>query len=311
MPGFRAQPFRLTPALTNVSKNMGGAMNLHRDTLTLSGVKFARVDGDVSFGDGKERLVFGAGDRVERTGHRLGGNAQLQRATLRPSGWTRCRSCSTTSGSRWSGRRRFASSRALVVVDTVVLTAGSDERMTIAASIPDSLPIAARLVIQAIPLSDVSTIAQSRIPLGGDLSGTLEMTGTRGEPSLNVERDAQQRHRRRREGGTGLDDGGSTLIGGSWRIGTRGAVRHDRADGRRELPDRPGLECRATSRVLDDTMRVKINSPDVGLEILESFTHQSPQCDRHVPGERRTGWTDGNGDAEWRPGGGSGFGHAA
>jgi hypothetical protein len=32
-------------------------------------------------------------------------------------------------------------------------------------------------VIEAIPLSDVSTIAQSRIPLGGDLSATLDMTG--------------------------------------------------------------------------------------------------------------------------------------
>jgi hypothetical protein len=72
------------------------------------------------------------------------------------------------------------------VVDTVVLSADGDERMTMAATIPDSLPIAARLVIESIPLSDVSTIAQTRIPLGGDLSATLDMAGTRSQPRLTA-----------------------------------------------------------------------------------------------------------------------------
>jgi translocation and assembly module TamB len=159
---------------------------------------------------------------------------------------------------------------ALVVVDTVMLTAGDDERMIMAATLPDSLPIAAKLVIESIPLSDVSTIVQSRIPFGGDLSGTLEMTGTRLLPRLAATATL------------------NSVTAGDVKVAQVAmtaayADKRLRAEARVVQSDTTVLTVDASypidlalvprdRRVLDDTMRVRVLSPEVGLEILESFT---------------------------------------
>ena len=268
-PGFRAHHVRLTPALTNVSKNMGGAIDLHADTLSLSGVAFARIDGDVSFGDGQDGSYS-----VLAT--EMNGPIIASQGGLKFTGDTaivRMDSMSIMLDNKRFTLERPASIRvepSLVIVDTVALTAGGNNRMTLAANLPDSLPITMRLVIQSIPLSDVSTIAQSRIPLGGDLTGTVEMTGTRSDPRIKANATL------------------NSVTAGDVKVAQVAmtadyAQRRIVAQARVVQSDTTVLTAEANypidlalvprdQRVLDDTMRVSINSPEVNLELLESFT---------------------------------------
>jgi translocation and assembly module TamB len=268
-PGLRAHHVRLTPVLTDVSRNVGGTVNLHSDTLSLSGVRFSRIDGDVTFGEGREGSYSVLA--TEMNGPVI---ASVGAVTFSADTATvRMDSLSIMLEDKRFLLERPASIRiepALIVVDTVVLTAGDDERMLVAATLPDSLPIAARLVIQSIPLSDVSTIVQSRIPLGGDLSGTLELTGTRAFPRLlstatlnsvtagdvkvaQVAIEASYDNRRLRAEGRVVQSDTTVLTVNA------------------NYPIDLALEPR-DRRILDDTMRVQVQSPEVGLEVLQSFT---------------------------------------
>jgi len=274
-PGVRTRHIRLTPALTNVSRNMGGAINLHSDTMSFSGVRFNEIDGDVSFGDGRlgsyTFLATELNGPVVASSGALSFNADT--ATVRID------SLSIMLENKRFTLQRPASIRvepSLVVVDTVVLTAGADERMTLVAMLPDSLPIAAKLVIEAIPLSDVSTIAQSRIPFGGDLSATLEMTGTRESPRLKAAATL------------------NSVTAGDVKV-ARVAMDGEYAD-RRLVAEARVIRADTTvltvnanypidlalmardKRVLDDTMRIRVSAPDVGLDILESFTTKVRQA---------------------------------
>ena len=268
-PGLRAHHVRLVPALTNVSKNMGGAINLHSDTISLSGVGFARIDGDVSFGDGQD-------GSYSMLATEMNGPVISSQGALRFIGDTaivRMDSMSIMLDNKRFTLERPASIRvepSLVVVDTVALTADGNNRMTLAANLPDSLPINLKLLIQSIPLSDVSTIAQSRIPFGGDLTGTVEMTGTRSDPKIAANATL------------------NSVTAGDVKVAQVAmTANYDQrrliADARVVQSDTTVLTAKANypidlalvprdERVLDDTMRVSINSPEVNLELLESFT---------------------------------------
>ena len=268
-PGIRANHLRLTPELTNVSRNMGGTISLHSDTLSLSGVRFARVDGDLSLGDGRTGGYSFLATEINGPVIASVGTLTFEEDTAT----VRMDSLSIMLDSKRFTLQRPASIRvepALVVVDTVVLTADGDERMTMAATIPDSLPIAAKLVIEAIPLSDVSTIVQTRIPLGGDLSATLDMTGTRQQPRLTASATLNS------------VTAGDVKVA---QVAMTAAYADQRllAEGRVVQADTTVLTVNANypidlalmprdRRVLDDTMRVRVFSPNVGLDILESFT---------------------------------------
>lgn len=269
MPGLSAGQVRLTPALTNVSRSMGGTVNLHSATVSLSGVRFAGIDGDVTFGEGRE-------GSYSLLATELNGPVVASMGAVRIAADTttvRMDSLSLMLDDKRYTLERPATIRvepARVVVDTVVLAGGDDQRMSLAATIPDRLPIAARLAIRSIPLSDVSTIAQSRIPIGGDLTGTLDMTGTRAAPRLNATASL------------------NSVTAGDVKVAqvamtAQYADRRLTAEARVVQADSTVLTARANypidlalesrdRRVLDDTMRIAINSPNVGLELLESFT---------------------------------------
>ena len=158
----------------------------------------------------------------------------------------------------------------LIVVDTIALTASGSERMVFAAHLPDSLPINLKLAVQSMPLRDFSTIAQTRIPLGGDLSSLLDMTGTRAEPRMTTSATL------------------SSVTAGDVKVAQVAVQaqydnRRLRAEGRVVQSDTTVLTVRANypvdlallprdERILDDTMRVSVSSPEVALAILESFT---------------------------------------
>jgi translocation and assembly module TamB len=268
-PGIRARNIRLTPALTNVSVNMGGTMTLHADSLSLSGVNFTNIDGDVSFGDGQ----LGSYNVIATE---LNGPVIASAGILTFEGDTATVQIDSLSLLLDDKRYRLESPSSvrieptLMVVDTIRLTAEDNQRVMFAANIPDSLPIAARLVLQAIPLADVSTVAQTSVPLGGNLSGTLELSGTRVNPKL---------------GATATLSGvtaGDVRVAQVALTGTY-ADRRLLAEARVVQADTTVLTLNANypidlalvpldKRVLEDTMRVRVVSPNVGLAILESFT---------------------------------------
>jgi translocation and assembly module TamB len=269
VPGLRAQHVRLTPALTNVSENLGGTIDLHSDTLSISGVRFARVDGDVSFSEGRD----GAYSLLATE---MNGPVIASVGAVRLSGDTtivRVDSLSIMLEDKRFTLERPASVRVeptLITVDTLALIAEGNQRMTLAATLPDSLPINARLVIAEIPLRDVSTIAQSPIPLGGDLSGTLEMTGTRADPRLTAAATLNS------------VTAGDVKVA-QVAISAEYEAQRLKAEGRVVQADTTVLTAEVNypidltllpreRRILEDTMRLRVNSPNVGLEILESFT---------------------------------------
>lgn len=274
-PGLRAQHIRLTPALTNVTTNMGGTFNLHSDTVSLSGVRFNVIDGDVSFGDGKLGSYNVLATELNGPVIASVGTLMFEADTAT----VRIDSLSLMLEDKRYILQRPSSIRVeptLVVVDTVVLTAADAQRITFAAHVPDSLPIAARLVLQAIPLRDFSVVAQTRVPLGGDLSGSLEMTGTREMPRLTTSATL------------------SSVTAGDVKV-AQIAMKADyadkwlRAEARVVQADTTVLTVDATypidlalvaldKRVLNDTMRVRVQSPDVGLQIIESFTTKVRQA---------------------------------
>ena len=274
-PGIRAQHVRLIPALTNVSGNMGGTLNLHSDTVSLSGVRFTAIDGDLSFGDGR----LGSYNVLATE---LNGPVVSSVGGLTFEGDTaivRIDSLSLMLENKRYTLQRPAAVRVeptVVVVDTVVLAAEDNQRMILAANVPDSLPIAAKLVLQSIPLSDFSTIAQTRIPLGGDLSGSIDMTGTRALPKLTAAATLNS------------VTAGDVKVA---QVSMTSSYENKRllAEAKVVQEDTTVLSVNANypidlallpldRRVLDDTMRVQVVSPEVGLDILQSFTTRVRQA---------------------------------
>jgi translocation and assembly module TamB len=268
-PGLRAQELRLTPALTNVSHNVGGQVSLHADTLSLSGVRFSRIDGDLGLGDGRGGAYSVLA--TEMNGPVIASVGAV--SFVEDTATVRVDSLSIMLENKRYTLERPASIRVeptTILVDTVSLTAGDDQRMLLAAILPDSLPITLRLALEKIPLRDFSTIAQTRIPLGGDLSATLEMTGTRELPRMTtaatlnsvtagdvkvaqVAVNANYENRRLIATGRVVQSDTTVLtVTANYPVDLALVPRND--------------------RILDDTMRVRVTSPEVAMNILESFT---------------------------------------
>jgi hypothetical protein len=268
-PGLRAQELRLTPALTNVSHKVGGQVSLHADTLSVSGVRFSRIDGDLGLGDGRGGAYSVLA--TEMNGPVIASVGAV--SFVEDTATVRMDSLSILLENKRYTLERPASIRVeptTILVDTVALTAGDDQRMLLAAVLPDSLPITLRLALEKIPLRDFSTIAQTRIPLGGDLSATLEMTGTRELPRMTtaatlnsvtagdvkvaqVAVNANYENRRLIAIGRVVQSDTTVLtVTANYPVDLALVPRND--------------------RILDDTMRVRVTSPEVALDILESFT---------------------------------------
>ena len=268
-PGFRAQEVRLTPVLTNVSRSVGGAVGLHADTISIYGVRFSRIDGDLGLGEGKGGAYSVLATEMNGPVIASVGAVSFDADTAT----VRMDSLSILLEDKRFTLERPASIRvepALIVVDTVALTSSGNERMVLAAHLPDSLPINLRLAVQSMPLKDFSTIAQTRVPLGGDLSALLEMTGTREQPRMRTSATLNS------------VTAGDVKVA---QVAVTGTYADQRlvAEGRVVQSDTTVLTVNANypvdlalmprdQRVLDDTMRVRVSSPDVALAILESFT---------------------------------------
>jgi translocation and assembly module TamB len=269
LPGIDANEVRLTPALTNVTRSLGGEVVLHADTLSLGGVHFQDIDG---------RVALEAG--------RPGSYSVLATETNGPviesSGAVRIEGDTTNvvveALSIMLDQRRFTLDRPatvrvepqLILVDTLVLVTDGDAAMRFSANVPDSLPLNVRLVLESLPLADLSVIAQRNLPVGGELTAALDVNGTRGSPVMTAtgtlnsvtagdvtvaQIAANARYENGRVSGEGRVVQADTTV-----LTVDGSYPIDLA----LLP--------RDNRFPADTMRLRVRAPNVGLAILESFT---------------------------------------
>lgn len=269
-PGVLARKVTLTPTLTNVSHAIGGKLALDADTLTLGGVRFREIGGDVNLRDGRSGDYSAMATEANGTVIASGGVIEMAGDTTS----VRMDALSVRMDNRQYSLQRPALVRVeneRIVVDTIILTADDGSGATFAANVPDSLPMVARLALRSLPLADISVMAQTAIPLGGDLSATLDVTGTRGSPRMTASATLNS------------VTAGDVKVAQVVMAGTY-ADRRARVDGRvvqadttvltvdGNLPVDLALLPRA-ERFPDDTMRIRVRSPRVGLDILESFTN--------------------------------------
>lgn len=267
-PGLVASKVTVSPTLTNVTTAIGGRIALDSDTLTLGGVRFRDVDGAVNLVAGRAGDYSLLASQINGPVIASGGSIAIEGDTTT----VRLDSLSIRLDDKRFTLQRPSAIRVekeRIVVDTVLLAADGASA-SFAADLPDSLPIVARLAVRALPLSDLSKIAQARLPVGGDLTATIDVIGTRANPRISANASLS--------GVTAGDvEVAQVVMTGSYadhRVRAEGrVVQADttvlRVEG--HYPIDLSLEAR-DRRLLDDTMRVRVTSPRVGLEILESFT---------------------------------------
>jgi len=269
MPGLQAAQLRVDPNLTDVLGAMGGTLTVGADQATLGGVRFALVVGGLTLEDGRSGAYNVLADAINGS-------------TVTSSGALRFRGDTTTLRVdtlllRLQGNRYRLDRPAVVrmepertAVDSFTLVGMDDGRVTFVADAPEQEPIRARLNAERLSLRDLTELLQTNVALQGEVSGALDVSGTRDAPRMTAE--ARM---------TGVTSGDLRVAGVSMRgeyadrrILARGEI--SQADTtvltvQANLPYDLTLRSRET-RQLDDTMRVSIRSPDVDLGMLETFT---------------------------------------
>ncbi len=152
-----------------------------------------------------------------------------------------------------------------IVIDTLVLESQRAERITVSGSLPDSGEMAVLLRVDSMHLRDLADLAQARVPLGGTLTGEVEVSGTRQAPQLQLAARV-----------LGAEVGDVKLP----RISVNGHYENERLLGGVLLAEQDtvvaevayNLPIDRRGRMRDDTLRVRVASRDVDLRVLESFT---------------------------------------
>jgi translocation and assembly module TamB len=269
MPGIAVRRLRVTPELTDVGGAFGGRLLVGAETATLAGIDFNRVDGSLELREGR------SGD--------YGVLARASNGSVLESGGTLTFAGDATSVlvdqlSTMVDENRFQLNRpsmirvepTLVTVDSMVLEGRDGARLSFAAMAPDTADIRARIAIVAMPLADLTQVLQTTLALTGQVSGTVDVTGTREMPIMTATVALDQ-----------VSTGEFSLARAS--LDASYADRRLRAIGQVVQEDTLVLTVDANwpmdlallprdTRMIDDTVRVSVRSPDVDLSILESFT---------------------------------------
>ncbi|HEY7566605.1 MAG TPA: translocation/assembly module TamB domain-containing protein [Gemmatimonadaceae bacterium] len=269
--GQRARVLRGTVAFSGLPKDPHGTADVAMDTITVAGVSLFDADLHVGVQPG------GAMDLTVGLQSMTGPTA---RAVLRRSKHGDSVSVAVDSLSlriddnSWNLERASSVLLQNGAIDIAPLAlvggGGSRGRISVQGSVPKAGDMNARLTIDSVALADLGKLSQSRISLGGRLSLTADIKGTRPAPLMEIK---------------------GTVTGaaiGEFRI-ARGDLTGSYADrsltaklalyrdsvlvlsGDATLPIDLAFERRA-DRTLDAPLKGTIRSSDVDLALLESFT---------------------------------------
>ncbi len=156
------------------------------------------------------------------------------------------------------------------LVDSLRLVGSSGGHMDLTGGADSATGVALRISGDSLALEDLASLAQSKVALSGSLGVTVDMRGDRENPELDL-----------RGSLLGTKVGQVTLA----ETAINGAVRNRRFLGGLQVMrnDTTVLSLRASvpvdvavgsrsRRLLDDTLRVTVQSRDVDLKLVESFT---------------------------------------
>lgn len=267
--GIRVARVRADATLARVLRAPTGTVTLTADTIALGGVRLNSValDGGIDAGTSGTYGVMA----IAQNG-----------PVLRADGDFRVAGDTTVVGMRELSllfdEHRLALARPATVVvapgffavDTMRLRGGAGEEFMLAATLPDSAPLTATVQVNALHLDDVGEMLQTRLPLGGTLTTRLEVSGTRQSPVMNMAGQI-----------TGASVGQVSLTN----VDLRGRYADRRLAADVSMVQRGVQVLQATAtvpldlsfdatgrRFLDDSMRVTLQSEDVDLGLVETFT---------------------------------------
>lgn len=269
MPGLQARSVHLTPALTDVLGAVDGRLDVRADTAVLGGVSFRRLAGDLVLEAGRTGQYALFAEATDSSTVASGGALAFEGDTTT----IRVDSLALALGaSRYRLERpaRVRMEPARFATDSLLLAGPGGARLAFAVDAPDRATMTARIGVRGLDLEDLSRALQTDLQLRGELSGSVTVAGTRDQPRIigsatlgnvgtgelrvaRVEIDGSYADRRLR--GTALVTQADTTV-----LTMDASIPVDLAIRSRE------------SRLLDDTLRVSVRSPEVQLSVLESFT---------------------------------------
>lgn len=267
--GNRAKRVRGRAELENVTANLSGMVSATLDTALVADIAFSSIGGDVSIRDSTSAR-FGI-LAIESSGPR----ARLLGDVQRSDSTTTVRFDSLTvafSDRVWALERngRIIISESGTTIEPIVLGAGERSQLSVEGSVPLTGPVDLTIRMDSLSLIRLGELAQLSIPLGGDLSMLVRITGTRADPLIDI------------NGGLlGATFGGVRVT----RAALKGNYAARRLDGsldvfngdsvalaaRFSLPVDLALEARA-NRLLGDSLSGSLSSQSVDLSLIESFS---------------------------------------
>jgi translocation and assembly module TamB len=185
--GQRARMLRGTVALSGLPKDPRGTADIALDTATVGGVSLVGADvrseilskGVMAFGLSVESMTGPTARAVLRSNTVADTTrVEIDSLTLR------------IDDNTWSLER--ASELVLrggdVTMSPLALIGRGGElgRISLQGSVPQALPMDARLTIDSVALDDLGKLAQTRLPLGGRLSLAADIKGTRAAPLVDL-----------------------------------------------------------------------------------------------------------------------------
>ncbi|HSA57063.1 MAG TPA: translocation/assembly module TamB domain-containing protein, partial [Gemmatimonadaceae bacterium] len=270
--GSSARVMRGRVDLADVSRAPTGTITFGADTVSLAGVRLRDIGVDLRVDSGRSG-TYNVMTQAEN------GAVLTTRGDFAVTGDTTVVRVDSLGVLVESGQHRLTLSDATTVrvepsrilIDTLRLRGANGEELVFAASVPDSAPMSAAFRVDSLHLADLGELLQTRLPLGGTLSGQLGASGTRQAP---------------------LFDLSGSILGASVGRVTVASVRMDGRYGARRLtgtlqmvqqgtrvlegslnvPVDLALESRAERWLTRDTARVSLRSQDVDLGLVETFT---------------------------------------
>ncbi len=262
--GVAARDVRAGVELRNLTTSPVGSLDVSGEAMNVSGVALRDAGITVHFADSLSGDFSLLANAANGTSVASAGDLAFASDTTT----VRIRSLDVTMLDHGFTLARPASVRVErhhIVIDTLVLESQKAERITLAGSLPDSGDMLAVLRVDSIHLRDLADLMQARVPLGGTLTGEVDLTGTRQAPELQLAARVQ-----------GAEVGDVKLP----RVSVNGHYQDERLLGGVLLAEQDtvvaevayNLPIDRRGRMRDDTLRVRVASRDVDLRLLESFT---------------------------------------
>ena len=266
---YGAKVARVAIDLTNILQpSIGGSATLTADTIALGTVAVSTVGLDLDV-RGRREVDFKlmttlANGPVLTTGGMFGRHSDSTvvglesfKLSLDDHDWTLAKAA------------MLVTSPGAFTMDTLRLAGSHGGAITLAGSAPLERAVDMRLTLDSVPLSDLALMSQSSVALGGRLSATLDIDGTRESPRMQLDGAISGAR-------VGQVNVARATLTGRYDArrfsGSADVVRNDTTivSVRGNVPIDLALAAR-NQRFLRDTLRIAVRSSNLDVSVIESF----------------------------------------